>query len=346
MGVRAAHARELRGTIIMMSGHRANPARVLRLIAALIFCAVACTALAPQARAQPAAPQMPCDPQFMDALEAKAWMEAQREIAQNQNLIFKPDSVLEMTCFDQMVGIMASTGISVLFSEAGCCGGPPDPFALNSSLGSIVQSTLLGYLNSNFNFVVPYLNGRGPGRPNPNAPPNISLGNGYGCSQMMQIWNSARCMHFFNKAADDNFFDFFRYQGWDPRELPAPQGAPPRCIAATQFTQTPNVAFNGRPQNYILNPENPGYTDVAPYQEDLVVTHLRRIMPEGWGTPPIICNQTQPIPTGVCVDRVGIAPYADAVCPNPGCRYERPSGGGAGGSCASTPNPPVGRCVQ
>ena len=40
-----------------------------------------------------------CDPEYMDALEARAYMEAQREIAQNKNLIFKPDSLLDYPCF-------------------------------------------------------------------------------------------------------------------------------------------------------------------------------------------------------------------------------------------------------
>ena len=37
------------------------------------------------------APQ-PCDPQFFRQMESRAWLEAEREIMQNQNLIFKPDS--------------------------------------------------------------------------------------------------------------------------------------------------------------------------------------------------------------------------------------------------------------
>src|SRR5437016_4882806 len=47
-----------------------------------------------------ATPTTPCDPEYMDALEARAYLEAQREVAQNQNYILKPDSVLEYTCFD------------------------------------------------------------------------------------------------------------------------------------------------------------------------------------------------------------------------------------------------------
>src|ERR1044072_4359830 len=50
----------------------------------------------------------PCDPEYMDALEARAYLEAQREVAQNQNYILKPDSVLQYTCFDLFIGHFAS----------------------------------------------------------------------------------------------------------------------------------------------------------------------------------------------------------------------------------------------
>lgn len=44
-----------------------------------------------------------CDPAFYDVLSDRAWMEAQREITQNQNIITRPDSVLSMSCFDQFL---------------------------------------------------------------------------------------------------------------------------------------------------------------------------------------------------------------------------------------------------
>lgn len=49
-----------------------------------------------------------CDMEFMEVLKNKAWMEGQREISQNQNLISRPDSVLTLSCFnkhlDQLAG--------------------------------------------------------------------------------------------------------------------------------------------------------------------------------------------------------------------------------------------------
>lgn len=42
-----------------------------------------------------------CDPAFREVLNNRAWMEAQREVTQTQNIIARPDSVLSMSCFNQ-----------------------------------------------------------------------------------------------------------------------------------------------------------------------------------------------------------------------------------------------------
>lgn len=44
-----------------------------------------------------------CDESFYDVLVDRATMEAQRELTQNQNIVPRPDSVLNMTCFDQFL---------------------------------------------------------------------------------------------------------------------------------------------------------------------------------------------------------------------------------------------------
>ncbi len=44
-----------------------------------------------------------CDPAFREVLSNRAWMEAQREVTQTQNLIARPDSVLAMSCFKQFL---------------------------------------------------------------------------------------------------------------------------------------------------------------------------------------------------------------------------------------------------
>ena len=49
-----------------------------------------------------------CDPEFFDVMSNRAWLEAQREITQNANLITKPDSVLSLSCFNQFLNTASS----------------------------------------------------------------------------------------------------------------------------------------------------------------------------------------------------------------------------------------------
>lgn len=51
----------------------------------------------------------PCDPAYDRSLKAIGWLHGQREITQNQNLIFKPDSVFEYTCFKKLIDVLAMT---------------------------------------------------------------------------------------------------------------------------------------------------------------------------------------------------------------------------------------------
>jgi hypothetical protein len=109
-------------------------------------------------------PTTPCDPEYMDALESRAWLEAQREIAQNQNLIAKPDSVLEYTCFNKFLE-HAARGFSVdgvlrPFSETNNWNGPPAGFnvhddagenvSLDITLDQVVRRAMASYLRGNF----------------------------------------------------------------------------------------------------------------------------------------------------------------------------------------------------
>ncbi len=68
-----------------------------------------------------------CDLEFWDVLTEKAWLEGQKEITQNQNLIARPDSVLSMTCFDQYLNHLAWYGDNHF---------PSDPDYANGGLGN------------------------------------------------------------------------------------------------------------------------------------------------------------------------------------------------------------------
>ncbi len=51
-----------------------------------------------------------CDPEIWDVIKDRAWMEAQRELTQNWNIVAKPDSVLSLGCFDDHLNRLASYG--------------------------------------------------------------------------------------------------------------------------------------------------------------------------------------------------------------------------------------------
>ena len=108
-----------------------------------------------------AAVTSPCDPQYMDALEGRAYLEAQREIMQNQNLIVKPDSVLEYSCFDSILRTIArANGDRSNFSESNRWGEVPNhgTQSLDNAIQAVVGASLTSYITANFNHN--YLGGR------------------------------------------------------------------------------------------------------------------------------------------------------------------------------------------
>ena len=112
-----------------------------------------------------AAVTSPCDPQYMDALEGRAYLEAQREIMQNQNLIFKADSILSYVCFDAFAG-HASSNVGDIFSNGN------QPMA--GSMDSVVINSMTAYINNNFNHSL--LGGRGQYLGLADTPPAVNGG--------------------------------------------------------------------------------------------------------------------------------------------------------------------------
>lgn len=274
----------------------------------------------------PAMAQTSCDPQYMDALESRAYLEAQREISMNQNLIVKPDSVLEYTCFHRIMGTLArSPGDRGNFSESNRWGEIPNHGAtsLDEAFDEVVTSALISYINTNYAHT--FLGGRSGIN---YTPVNVvgSAGN-YSCDRMLAVWNAARCMNFMNQT-QDGFHDFEYLRTNDPRQLPS--ACPVNGITSTWI----NRAFNNQASRYVLTPENP--MDGTAYTDDPLVSYLNRINPYSVA-PAATC--ADPIPTGVVVYRQGSAPeyYFEKVCPNPGCYYV-PSGAGTLAAPSNTGN--------
>ncbi len=51
-----------------------------------------------------------CDPEFWDVMKDRAWMEAQRELTQNWNIVPRPDSVMVLGCFNHYMNKLAHYG--------------------------------------------------------------------------------------------------------------------------------------------------------------------------------------------------------------------------------------------
>ena len=111
------------------------------LIAALLLLGVVASFGKAPAAAPPVIAPSPCDPLYYDSLESRGWLEAQREITQNQNLIFKADSVLEYTCFDRFANELAQHARD-MFSESTRWGGVLSAASMDRALDRQVRSGL------------------------------------------------------------------------------------------------------------------------------------------------------------------------------------------------------------
>jgi hypothetical protein len=107
-----------------------------------------------------------CDPDFMEVVKTRAWMEGNREMEAAQKLILKPDSVMQYTCFDQRMGDLASTAWSNVKAN------------MAAALAGAVYLPLSNYYSNNFNHTM------GGGT-------TSVLGNT--CDTMNQVWQALKC---------------------------------------------------------------------------------------------------------------------------------------------------------
>lgn len=246
----------------------------------------------------------PCDPQYYDSLRSRAWLEAQREITQNQNLIFKPDSVMEYVCFDSIMGVLAQESAN-MFSTTTRWGSVLPANSMTTALQTLVGSALNTYIAANFSHT--FLGGRGTGNYTPGA---ITAGT-YTCSNMATVWRQAKCIDFISNQTNDGFFTFEHYRdNNDKRFLPT------ACARVAKWTNEFNVAT--------VNAN-------TPWTEDDVISYREFLDPANCGDP----QYSHEVETGVTVKRSKSEPkeYKEKVCLMPGCHYV-PTGMNAG-TCES-----------
>lgn len=291
------------------------------MLAALAAVLPVSQALVAQA-ATPAAPAIadsPCDVDYYKSLESRAWLEAQREITQNQNLIYKPDSVLEYTCFDQFAGVTANMQSWQGFSETSRWGAVITPLTteVDNAMNGLVGPSLFSYLNINFNNADPnatpprpdrYMAGRGEAART--LSPTITAG-AYNCAEMNKVWETAKCSNF-QSLEQDGFFTFEQHSQGDKRLLP-------------RACTNPNAQWQLHIQASGLKP------DTAPaWPFDKVEVYYDKLKPEN-------CSASSPLATGVTVktstpESSGLPPtWAEKICIIPGCYFDP-----AAGQCTAT----------
>lgn len=245
-----------------------------------------------------------CMPEVMTAIEARAWLEAEREIIQNQNLIAKPDSILEYSCFEQHLTLSGEfTGRMFterewyfLVSDAYI-----DEYTLDRGLYYTVFEALVSYLAANYWHQ--YLGDRAP-------LPSLATVPGFSCYAMGYVWNRAKCSNFIEpRNAQDGFYTFAEYSAMtDPRNLPAPDV----CPAPTQWSSQIN-------DSQVMSAPITSAAATTGLNDDLVVYPAL--------FDPADCAATAPIPTGIFVPPLGGEPgYEEHICVAPGCYYDRTAG--------------------
>ncbi|MDB5492090.1 MAG: hypothetical protein JWO78_1939 [Micavibrio sp.] len=273
-----------------------------RIKPAILTFAVTATALLgamSAAQAQPAT----CDPKYWDSLKAKAWTEAEREIEQNQNYIYKADSVLQYTCFDQFVGVLGAQAAN-MFSQTtrwGAINGPNMTQALQNLVGTSLQT----YLANNFkdNYLGDF-----------SSQKYAATGGGnYNCSEMAKVWVAAKCQDIANASTANNkantstntdFFYLSTYNGTEYRQYPASAV----CTAAQGWAATYATAMN---------------TDDH-YPKEKYDPYLNFFKPTSCTGGAAGTALPATIPTGVQVKRRtggggNMSDYPEIICVAPGC---------------------------
>ena len=288
----------------------------------------------------------PCDTQFWRQMSAKAWLEAEREIMQNQNLIFKPDSVLEYTCFDQFVSMNAHDGGNI-FVHTDYFGQQIVPRGTDQSLETVLTAVVTNSLDryKTRNFANSFLSGRaeamGITPPNSSFSPATTAVTSYTCNTMSNVWRASKCMNFVDQQEfedTDGFYPFDVIVGYNG--TPDVDGYAggiqetrvwPASLACAAGAMGPAGTWENQ-NNLAQNTSDNLYAFQAPL--GTLYNDIYDMTREG------VCGE--PILTGIqVITGDGVAPYADGVCTNPGCVFNRNGTCGGGATlppaCASPP---------
>lgn len=190
--------------------------------------------------------QQTCDTEVWKTMEDRAHLEAEREIMQNQNLIFKPDSILSYTCFDNMAA-HASLFVGQLFTHTKYWNGKEiiewgAPYGMDNAMQKVVIDSLKPYIEGSFKYAM--LGGRGNQLSSSGngaqaagstgsysqavasssglgerTPRDIgSKGRTYECDIMNKVWKAAKCMNFIHNSQFATTDGFYPFIGLEPQD--------------------------------------------------------------------------------------------------------------------------------
>lgn len=229
-----------------------------------------------------------CDPQFMDAIEARGFAEAARENVHNQSFIYKPDSVFEYSCFRDHAPLPQQNAED-LFRPTSLTAPTTDPVGV--------------HIDNNFGHE--YLNGRVNDPAVATPAPTADM-----CNAIAAVWDIAHCINFYNREDLDGMFDLTHYLVNDPRQLPANY---PACAALpyASLNMALDIAYNGQTSVWT---QPPYARDNEAYLIDPVDLQMNMLRPADCGTP---------IPTGMLVKDMNAAlpEFREHTCSNPACVY-------------------------
>lgn len=269
-----------------------------------------------------------CNADVMNQIVARAFLEAQREQLVNQTHIRKADSVLEYSCFEDIVDAAVSDA-APLFSEtnefafriiplyhifADAADGLPwnnfpiailnvamVPGHMSSRMNNVVSQPLQQYLSGSFGHS--FL--------------GDAIGGSTTCGNMADIYESAKCMN----IESDAFMEFEDLVSTDPRQLPS------ACTGGTGITNdiiqvarnpvpaTPGANIDPLVVYWEMFELDDGDTcQAAPIRIGLQAT----IYTATGSTPDPATN-----PAGVTMSEDTVEEH---VCTNPGCWYDPDTG--------------------
>ncbi len=257
--------------------------RLYRLAAAFVtaFALVLLTGPAFSADAQKGG----CDPVYMQSLRGRAELEAKREVANNKNLIYKEDSVLEYSCiFSHFTNLETRTFMGI------------DKDAMKV----VSYDPIFNFLANSFGHS--YLGGR-------YETGSASLPSGaYFCDAQFKMWEFAKCINMHQYTDAESFFDFNWFINNDPRTYPKDYA---KCTNIAQDIDLKS-AFRGLQDTWLIK------QDVRPDNKEYGVDPINTYLPlMRWDVPGgDTCGD--PIPTGLSVIRRD-GTFPEQICAKPGC---------------------------